>query len=147
MKKVFFLVLLAGFMFTSCEKDADLRDEYVGEWSADVTGTVVMTMEDEPMGEFPMNIEEKMNISKVTTTDDELNIDGLVCKLKGKELIFEDETSNSTVNGTQTQLTIKRTGTAEKNKIVINETYEGTWSMMMMMSGTISGTTVITLTK
>lgn len=141
-------MLLAGIVCTSCEKEVDLRDEYVGEWTADMSGSLVMTMDDEPMGEFPMNIEDKMNISKVTTTDDELNIDGLICKLKGKELIFEDETSNSTVNGTQTQMTIKRTGTADKDKIVINETYEGTWSMMMMMmSGTISGTTVITLTK
>ena len=147
MKKVFFLVLLAGIVCISCEKEVDLRDEYVGEWTADMSGSLVMTMDDEPMGEFPMNIEDKMNISKVTTTHDELNNDGLICKLKGKELIFEDETSNSTVNGTQTQMTIKRTGTADKDKIVINETYEGTWSMMMMMSGTISGTTVITLTK
>jgi hypothetical protein len=35
MKKVFFLVLLAGIVCTSCEKEVDLRDEYVGEWAAD----------------------------------------------------------------------------------------------------------------
>jgi len=107
-----------------------------------------MNMDNEPMGESPISMQEQMSVSKVTTSGDELSINGLICKLKGKELIFEDETSTASMNGVDTHITVKRTGSAEKDKIVINETYEGTWTMtMLMMSGTISGSNVITLTR
>ncbi len=148
MKKVFFFVALAGMLFTSCEKEVDLRDAYVGDWTAEASGAIVMTMDNEPMGESPISMQEQMSVSKVTTSGDELSINGLICKLKGKELIFEDETSTASMNGVDTHITVKRTGSAEKDKIVINETYEGTWTMtMLMMSGTISGSNVITLTR
>lgn len=147
MKKALFLILLAGFVFSACENESDLRDDYVGEWNAALTGAVVVTMDNEPLDEYPVSVDEKVLVSKITTTEDGLDIGGMKCTLKGKDLIFEDETSTSSAEGMQTTVTVKRTGTADKNKITIKETYTGTWNIMMMMSGTISGNTEITLTK
>lgn len=147
MKKVLLPLLLAAFMLSGCENDSDLRDDYVGEWNAVMSGSVIMSMDSEPIGEYPVTVDEKMAVTKVTATDDGLDIGGIKCTLKGKELIFDDETENATAEGVQTTMTVKRTGTVEKNKITIYETYTGSWNMMMLMSGTINGSTVLTLTK
>ena len=148
MKKMLFMVVFASMVLSSCEKnETDLRDEYVGEWSADVSGKISMMMDNEPMGDFPMSMEDDFTITKVSDSDDGLNIDGINCTLKGNKLVFEDETSTANLDGVNTNMKIQRTGTAEKGKITITETYDGTWTMMMMMSGTIKGTNVITLTK
>jgi hypothetical protein len=85
-----------------------------------------------------------MQVTKVGT--DQLDIDGLKATVKGSKLTIASETQTQNSDGLTLTVTASYSGIVSKTNISIKESYSGNWSGNSM-SGTISGSTMYTLTK
>lgn len=149
MKKVMYLLFLIPFIFSSCSKDettgVDLRDDYVGTWNEDASGSLSLLQNTTVAFTMPVSQSETgIKITKSGTN--QLIIDGLVTTVSGNDLIIASSTDTQTDNGLTMTVTAKYTGTVSKNLITIKESYSGSWSSAGM-SGTISGSTMYTFTR
>jgi len=146
MKKVIYLLLFMPFIFSSCSTvEVDLRDDYVGIWSSNATGSMSILYNGGVMFTIPTEDSGNIHVSKSGT--DELSIGSVYAALSGTKLLIDTETETQTNEGVTMQLTTTYKGTAAKGLMTITGTYSGNWSNSNGATGLISGSTTYTYTK
>ena len=152
MKKVFLLLIATlPLFFVSCEEENDNPLEvYEGNWTYDAEGEIVLT-ENDVLENYTISTDEmNVDVEIEVTGENQLEIDGEMATVSGNTLIFQDATFNETwtIEDTDVEIsaTQKKSGTLSDDRIVITETYTGTFTSEGT-EGTLSGQTVYTLTR
>jgi hypothetical protein len=153
MKKIKFLTLmLVGLLvvsLSSCSSDdgatQDPRDQYVGTWSFNETGSVTLFQNGQSIGTGPINESGTVVISK--SGENALSIRGTNFIVNGTNLSSNPENFSDTTDGINIVGTATYSGTLGSNLITINNSIVGTWNTSGNLSGNLSGTSVTTLTR
>lgn len=144
MKKYLLLFLLPLF-FLSCEKEEiDPRDQYVGEWSVNVVGSITMHYNGSVLSTIPADDSGELTIKK--SGENDLDIDGEIATLSGNKLIFEPNSFTQSQGQTTLQGTENKTGTASAGLISLKGVVTGNWNSYGE-SGILSGSLTYTLKK
>lgn len=144
MKKYLILFLFPLF-FLSCEKEeVDPRDQYVGEWTYDTTGSLTMYYSGSAIGTVPAIDSGELTIKK--SGENDLDIDGEIATLSGSRLIFEPKSYTQSQGQTTIQGTENKSGTASAGLISLKSVISGNWNSSGQ-SGILSGSLNYTLRK
>jgi hypothetical protein len=131
---------------SSCKKEeVDDRDQYVGTWNYQETGALTLYSNGQSIGTLPIDDNGSLEITKTGSSD--LMIDGTLCTLSGSNIIVPAETATSSEDGFTLILTLTGSGVLSSSIITLNFSYTGTWNSDNGMSGNLSGSTTMSLTK
>jgi hypothetical protein len=145
MKNLIILLCLLPAIF-ACEDVSDPRDKLEGKWKISVDGNILLLQNSKVINSVELSEESVINIFKSYTSDDKIEIDGVICTMSGNDLIFNAETKTQTDDGLLMQITTMKSGSVSYPNITINETYSGTWQYGSN-KGTIAGSSTYTLRK
>lgn len=153
MKQIKFLtLLLVGLSFislSSCSNDEDgsqdARDQYVGTWRSNSSGSLTLYQNGQSVGTVPLNETSTVSISK--SGSNALLIDGTSYIVNGNNLSSNPKPLTETSSGVNIVGTEVSNGTLGSNIITINNAVTGTWNNTNGASGNLSGSAITTLTR
>lgn len=146
MKKAMYLLFLISFIFVSCSKsEVDMRDDYVGTWNEEGTGSMSLISNGTALTTIPMDF-PATSIEVTKTGTNQLIIDGETATVSGSKLSIASISQTETQNGVTMTVNASYTGSVSKTLMTVKETYSGNWSASGM-SGTIGGSVVYTFTR
>jgi hypothetical protein len=153
MKQIKFLtLLLVGLIFislSSCSNDEDgnqdARDQYVGTWNSNSSGSLTLYQNGQSVGTVPINETKTIAISK--SGSNALLIDGKTYIVNGNNLSSNPIPVNQNSNGLNIVGTEVSDGTLGSSIISLNNAITGTWNATTGDSGNLSGSVITTLTR
>jgi|GEM_PF-6298856 len=113
MKKIIFFLFIATAAFTSCKKDTDDRDAFVGTYTETLNGSITFTINGTNYTEA-VNDDGTFTIEKISTTNKVARIDGggsYEATVSGNSIVFDTMYENETTDdGIDLQMTLNVEG-------------------------------------
>ena len=150
MKKLIVFVL-AVVLLGSCKKQEDSRDQYLGTWNFEESGSVTLYENGQIRVSNLFDGSGTVSITKSGDNDLFILVDGQTegrnYSISGTNLTSNPKSVTEIDNGLNIVYTSFADGTLSSNLIVINTDVNGTWNASDGTSGNLSGSSTATLTK
>lgn len=144
-----FFITVMILSFTSCSKDddsvTDTRDQYLGTWDYNQTGSLTLYQNGTILGTVPINESGTTDITK--SGENGLKIGGRLYFVNGSNLSTDPQSYTSNENGVVIVGTDISSGNLGSNLVNINSSITGTWSNSNGASGNFSGNYILVLSK
>ena len=145
MKKVFYILFLIPLFYLSCSTNKDAMDVYTGKWNYTAVGLMTFTKNSGSVF-LTQSVDTASYVEVINMGSEVLNIGGLPVKVSGTSLTIPSASDSTTVGGITKKTVYSYEGTITTNKIIIVQSYAGTWSNPAF-SGSIGGSVIYTFTR